>query len=135
MDEIDKLLKDCNSENGMTPDKKPVEPAQRKGIGEHVRQKLRTNPSAKWAMIICLGLIIGSLLYLVVARGKAFEKVLVITYIDGCNETYVNDKLNSSECASKTTMKEDAIFGLDIPDMLGKNISASDINISYINTT
>lgn len=57
---------------------------------------IKNNPRKMWMGLISLLIILLALVYIAFFN----ERVDMIKFSDGCNETYVNGKLNSSECTA-----------------------------------
>jgi hypothetical protein len=75
--------------------------------------EIKNNPKKLWIGLISLFLILSALIYI------AFfcKQITTLSFSDGCNETYINGKLNSSECTfAREAMKKQHSFGMN-PDI------------------
>ena len=60
----------------------------------------------KTIVMICLIFIFITLLVVAINKDTLFKTIEIIKYSDGCNETYINGVINSSNCTYARSMLE-----------------------------
>jgi hypothetical protein len=88
----------------------PVEPVVESSFRKKM-DDIKNNPRKMWIAIISLFIIFLALTYIAVFN----KQISIISFSDGCNETYINGRLNGSECTIERQMLEEQ-RGFNLPE-------------------
>lgn len=58
------------------------------------------------ASFLLLAVILWMSIYLIANRDRLFMRKVILTYADGCTETYINENLTTSECTIGRLLEE-----------------------------
>lgn len=120
--DVDRVTDDILLKHGI---REKVVQVESPGFNKVTSIKKPMTKQRKYIMFFLIGLIIGSIAIIIYQGKDAFREVKILTYHDGCNETYINGKLNGSECASRNdTIK------YKVPSLVDSGIILPSLNVS-----